>query len=82
MSNNTINNLKVSNNKVYELSKLNTKLVLNTCGHIFVGLAVTSLSLSTKSAIISTLGALVLAKTIIHGINTNKQISEEKKLIK
>lgn len=78
----SISNLKVENNKFYNLVKSDTKLVLNTIGHGFVAVCALSFALTAKNFIFLLASGYVIVKTILHAKKTNTEILNEKKLIK
>ena len=78
-----ISNLKVNNKKLYELTKANTQLVLNTAGHSLVALSVVNLVFHAGAPLLLALaGAAVFVKTLQHLKETNKEYLAIKKLYK
>ena len=78
-----ISNLKVDNEKIYELAKANTKLVLNTVGHSIVGISIVNLVISMGAPLLLIIPAgIMLIKTYQHAKKTNDEINSVKKLYK
>lgn len=77
-----VNNLKVNNSKIYEMSKTNTRLVLNIAGHGLIAVAVANLTFFSGSFLLALAGGVVIVKTLKHAKKSNNEIVAYKKALK
>lgn len=77
-----IKNLKVNNEKMYELAKADTKLIFNTFEHVLIVAGIMNLIISVNSPILGILGGFVVVKTLLHTKKSNDEIISIKRLYK
>ena len=79
---NKIKNLDVNYQKMYEISKINTKLAINVISSGLICLGVTNISLFLFPPLFLIPGGFVVVHTIKDSINKHKALVKQKATIK
>ena len=77
-----VSNLNVNYQKMYEISKCNTKIVMNILSGGLICLGVTNLSLVLFPPLFLIPGGFVVVNTIKNSINKHKALVKQKATIK